>query len=92
MNQNCTVESTLGDYGPLTCFQIHDLMAWIEYLAIEWLWMPEFVWKVPNPASKSFSKSRIHAGPVIHATISTIVWLWCASLPRSPCLLPLRYR
>ena len=74
MNEVCRNASTVSGFGPMTCFQLYDIISWIEYMAINWVWLPEFVRStgtaVINTTLVHFqSNTSINAGPLVKVSI-----------------------
>ncbi len=77
---HCRNETKRIGFGPLTCFQLSDMLNWIEFLAVKWVWLPEFVRRVTIPGNFSQDTDNMNAGPFVKVTVGA-----CCQ-----CVLPVR--
>ena len=75
MSQYCRNQSSFYGFGPVDCFQVSDLLAWLEYMAVNWIWLPEFVRFVRYNTTELgdvvpiVNAAAINAGPLMKVTI-----------------------
>jgi hypothetical protein len=76
MNTICRNQTRLAGFGPMTCFQLYDLISWVEYMAINWVWIPEFEKSTGSVTRNGtttyfFDRNVINAGPLMKVSLGT---------------------